>query len=637
MASSHAFNQPLHRGLLSCNIPQLQLMADRFSLDMQFLVKTMYLLSDYLRQGRNITPLQGAIMIGNFRICKRLIAEGADFFSYSYDLLTPLNMALDVGKFQIAKLLITSGADVCVLQNGYFPMYFAIKSDTPEYIIEMIIRRGFPVNGVVENMYNSTALHRAVLCNNVDVTNLLLRYEADCNVIDNFEGYAPIHIAVKQKQPEIVKLLAEHGANLEVECGKGFTPIFYAAANNDVNCLNILLEFGAEPNHLSTVHYIYPLHHAASLCSVEATDMLLKRGADVQLSTPITRDLPIHSAVMSEKSKISEVFAQDLANVVKLLIENGSQIDVPNNYNQTPMELGIIGQTFEAVQVLVKEGAAVNKPLDCGTYFHFVASKGNKEIVTTFLEHGADYSFFDVNKITPYHTAAFNPDLTVLSVFWKFHCPVDLPLLGENSKKPLFSPAAIDLLENQKMFLSGVKSNDVNVMMDALSKGAEARGCSMKLSHPLHVAASKGYTQVVKLLLENGVAPSSVNSNNETPLHVAAKAGHYDVCRLLLKHGAVYNSRSKVKKTPLELATENNHEEVAHLLTGVDMIFKIGKEKKVSRKIKELSFLVNDDLYFVYVNSMNSRGETLLKVAIKKQFTKLTDRLMKLRVTRKDV
>ena len=50
--------------------------------------------------------------------------------------------------------------------------------------------------------------------------------------------------------------------------------------------------------------------------------------------------------------------------------------------------------------------------------------------------------------------------------------------------------------------------------------------------------ASKGFSMICELLLENGADPLTENKNGMSPLYIASENGHKDVVRTLLKFGA---------------------------------------------------------------------------------------------------
>jgi ankyrin repeat protein len=67
---------------------------------------------------------------------------------------------------------------------------------------------------------------------------------------------------------------------------------------------------------------------------------------------------------------------------------------------------------------------------------------------------------------------------------------------------------------------------------------------------PLHIAASKNYLRVVRLLLDQGAdieyRTTGPSARNLTPLHIAASHGYKAMTELLLDHGAEINARGAI-------------------------------------------------------------------------------------------
>jgi len=68
---------------------------------------------------------------------------------------------------------------------------------------------------------------------------------------------------------------------------------------------------------------------------------------------------------------------------------------------------------------------------------------------------------------------------------------------------------------------------------------------------PLHLAAWKGHSEVVRYLLRERADPNLQDINGDTPLHFAASWGYRDIVQLLLAQGAKVNARNRDGKTPL--------------------------------------------------------------------------------------
>lgn len=68
----------------------------------------------------------------------------------------------------------------------------------------------------------------------------------------------------------------------------------------------------------------------------------------------------------------------------------------------------------------------------------------------------------------------------------------------------------------------------------------------------LHVAAIRGFCEIIELLLTVGSAdPTVTDRNGNTPLHWC---GHVESIDLLVKYGASIRVRNKMGKTPLQMA-----------------------------------------------------------------------------------
>jgi len=83
----------------------------------------------------------------------------------------------------------------------------------------------------------------------------------------------------------------------------------------------------------------------------------------------------------------------------------------------------------------------------------------------------------------------------------------------------------------------------------------------------LEWAARKGYTEVVKALLDNKANTNVNRHNGVTPLYIAVQEGHTDVVKQLLHGKADVNASCRTANaTPLHMAAWKGHREIAKLL-----------------------------------------------------------------------
>ena len=84
--------------------------------------------------------------------------------------------------------------------------------------------------------------------------------------------------------------------------------------------------------------------------------------------------------------------------------------------------------------------------------------------------------------------------------------------------------------------------------------------------YPIHSAAAGNYTEIVRMLVNNGAMVNVKQQAGVTPLHSAAQNGNPDMLILLLENGAEINTRMEGGKLPADLAREKGFNEIAEIL-----------------------------------------------------------------------
>lgn len=94
---------------------------------------------------------------------------------------------------------------------------------------------------------------------------------------------------------------------------------------------------------------------------------------------------------------------------VELLLRRGANPNVFDTFNDSPLQLAILGNHTEAVRLLVEHGADVNyvqpfvkgSPENGWSPLHYAVKNGNADIVQILVEHGADRAAKDASAKTP--------------------------------------------------------------------------------------------------------------------------------------------------------------------------------------------------------------------------------------------
>ncbi|KAG4438776.1 hypothetical protein IFR05_005753 [Cadophora sp. M221] len=76
----------------------------------------------------------------------------------------------------------------------------------------------------------------------------------------------------------------------------------------------------------------------------------------------------------------------------------------------------------------------------------------------------------------------------------------------------------------------------------------------------MHIAASKGYHTIVRMLSESGVDISARDDSGQTPLHLAAINGHPETILVLLEAGAEVDAKNNQGHTALFVAVSSGDE-----------------------------------------------------------------------------
>ncbi len=127
------------------------------------------------------------------------------------------------------------------------------------------------------------SLHDLVSQDNLSEVEELLQQKKSKRLLKKSNSYneKPIHLA---RSPEMVHLLAKHGAKVDAENRFDDTALLHAVARGDVPLIEALLEAGADPNHKNRFGDT-PLQEAVWRNLTVITNLLVQSGASVDRAT----------------------------------------------------------------------------------------------------------------------------------------------------------------------------------------------------------------------------------------------------------------------------------------------------------------------------------------------------------------
>jgi ankyrin repeat protein len=296
--------------------------------------------------------------------------------------------------------------------------------------------------------------------------------------------------ASARRHPEMMQLLISKGADVNARSidrnyqrhvtaegrpksldAGGLTPLLYAARENCIACVEVLLQNGADID-LPDPDGVSPLLVAIMNANWDLARQLIEAGADVNQwdifgEAPLFTAIDLRSRIDGGRASIDLLNKTDGLTIVKVLLERGAD---PNRQ--------LFFKPANVRGLMNTRGA---------TPLIRAANNGDLEVVTLLLEHGADATIATADRHTPIHAV----------------------LTGRAAEK-------------QALELIGVLQKggaDVNVIA-LINHREEIRGGTA-----LHYAVRKRYKEVIRQLASFGVDLNAKDQDGLTALDYTQSRG----------------------------------------------------------------------------------------------------------------
>ena len=291
-----------------------------------------------------------------------------------------------------------------------------------------------------------------------------------------------------------------------------------------------------------------------------------------------------------------------------------------SNRGDTPLHRAARSGTHSIIDILVNQGARVNRPNgDGSTPLHVAAEHGHTSVADRLIANGAEVNKRDFRGRTPLYRAAGSGHLAVVETLLKHNAWIDARTEGGK-------------VDAGRTPLHVATIHGHAAVVEALLKGNAKITIDEDGLTPLHIAADAGNGTIVKLLLEGGATATVEDRIGLTPLHRASRKGSVDVVALLLDKGAAIDYRIADGATPLYFAIGGGHLEVAKLLVakGANINMRDPRGHSMlhiaasSGNKETTQYLINQG---AEINAKNMYGKTALDLATAEGHTVITELL----------
>ncbi|EAY03221.1 hypothetical protein TVAG_421090 [Trichomonas vaginalis G3] len=485
---------------------------------------------------------------------------------------TPLIAAIKKDDVDLVNLLISKGSDVNLVVNDVCPFTACVDMNSMK-MIKLLEKKGLKV----KNSLKKPILIYAIEKNAETIVNYFLSKNMSVFVSDQ-NGRFPLYYALESGNIKIVKSLLDKKANLNQVDKSGTNGLFVA---KDFDIFSLLIEKGADVNALNKEKMPILIHSIQNLQG-KFSILLINKNADFEKQfrnkTAIVHAIEqkqrdVVKLLLEKECKLPErIFTNALESldyeIIKLVVEKGVKTDYQQK--KLPILYGIESQSLELCKFLVERGFEINGTFSKKPVSFFAFNSKNPEITKYLVSKGLDLnSYFEPQNIYLIHYIITKCNSKIGLALEKY---IDLSVVDGNGKSPLI--LAIDNKLSREIIEKLInKNHDLVNMNDKEGK------------YPLYYALKYINSDVIKLLLENGVNPNTTQYDNQDIIfYLIKKNVSVELIKLFIDHGLEFHQSDKNGKKALHHAIKIKNKDIIGFLVdnGCFNDFGVKYEEKIA-------------------------------------------------------
>ncbi|CAK85722.1 unnamed protein product (macronuclear) [Paramecium tetraurelia] len=350
-----------------------------------------------------------------------------------------IHLACFGGHVETVKALLQFGAQIN--QPGQYRMTpLIIASAYGHYdLVKYLIDQGAKV--ISKDKFGRSACVMAARNGNVKILSLLLYHGAEYNMPDSSKN-TPLHYAAAYGFPECIEELMKAGADQNLPNSWKLTPLSVALQKNHLGVVKTLLNYPSTDVNCKDDEGRTLISSSLSRFTADSFEymkyLILEKNANVKIAD-LQDKTPLHYAVQISRKNVKQYYLKwnemmkaerrDIKNnyenllerLIELLINAGSDVNIPDANGQTPFVQALMSQNFKTAEQLMKlatptfdyvdtkDRNILHKLIECKL---FLTPKGNsilENIIATV----------DQSYINQYDENGWNPLLYLISEYTK--------------------------------------------------------------------------------------------------------------------------------------------------------------------------------------------------------------------------
>ena len=395
-----------------------------------------------------------------------------DFTEFYEDSCSTVGLASRMGNLVKLRDLLSDGADYCIKDNrGWFPIHEAAFHGHTECVEELL---------------------KAAYDNDEDP----LQIWPDPYDIES--GNALV-LAARNGHLDTVEMLLNTGLYSSL---KDLQHAVKASLNHPTTLSYLLSKYEGDINYRICFNYTL-LHEAVSKSPIYSIETLLKNGATVESKEDYGRTA-LH-LVCSENRN-------DILDVVKLLVEKGSNVDSCDNQGCSVLFIATQYNHFKVIRFLLQKNADPNKCCAICPYGKIVlaaplcvaAEKGHLPILKLLTKVSDKKMLKKMNVFSPVKSAIFGSN---------YDCLVHLLKNGYSLEKDCSLSEALHYFPSMNTVATCLKASDKLILKLLLKSGAHVKPLASCFLFNKHLVNDNN-NEVFLLALQCGIGESCCGSTN---------------------------------------------------------------------------------------------------------------------------